>query len=151
MSSSSRTSSIGAASRQWRSALTVAAPDRPTIVVALGDIRNSSPRAPSTRNISTSRRSTRRCPAGREIDVETFDALINDVLFSVGWRMADGAQLDPWSGARAARDTVRVLAHMGALVERDHITSAKRPESGGTALARAALQAASAVSSTLRS
>jgi hypothetical protein len=78
--------------------------------------------------------------AAREIDDETFDALISDVLFAVGWRTADGAPLDPWSAARTARDTMRVLAHMRAFVERDHIMGAKQPTSGGTALARAALQ-----------
>jgi hypothetical protein len=79
--------------------------------------------------------------AAREIDNETFDALISDVLFAVGWRTADGGPLDSWSAApRTARDTMQVLAHMRAFVERDHITDAKQPTSGGTALARAALQ-----------
>lgn len=78
--------------------------------------------------------------AGRDIDVKNFDALINEVLSSVGWRMADGAPLDPRSGAAAARDTVQVLAHMGAFIERDRFTGAQQTTSGGIALARAALQ-----------
>jgi hypothetical protein len=80
--------------------------------------------------------------AGRDIDANTFKALIGDVLFSVGWRTADGAAIDPWSSARTARDTMRVLAHLGALGERHPIRSATLPTSGAAALARAALQRA---------
>jgi hypothetical protein len=78
--------------------------------------------------------------AGRDIEAETFDALIDDVLFDVGWRLPYDEPFAPRAGALAARDTVQVLAHMGALVERDRSASARQPTSGGVSLARAALQ-----------
>ena len=80
--------------------------------------------------------------AGRDLHTETFDALINDVLTSLGWHMADGAALDPRSGPRAAHDTSQVLSHLGAFGRQSPSSRVSRATSGGAALARAALQRA---------
>jgi hypothetical protein len=78
--------------------------------------------------------------AGQDPGSDAMGLLISEVLDCIGWRMADGAALDAWSGAMAARDTNTVLRHMGAFDERDPASTDAVVTSGGALLARAALQ-----------